>query len=195
MEGSHTTPNHRHQSTAAIVAGTTVFGTLALMSPFVFTRSPLPFMATPSRKIRKALDSLPYKKTFVDLGSGDGEAVYQATQVGYEHAIGIELNYTMWMIARIRRLFWSSDGRSRSQFVCTDMFSYNVSSADTLMIFGVQPLMKPLSHKLAKECKAGTHILCYRFQMPTQSSSGDNSLLVNAAIVYNQEEMRIYKVL
>ncbi|KAL3945876.1 MAG: hypothetical protein SGBAC_000027 [Bacillariaceae sp.] len=82
---------------AGAIFGTIVIGIFGLKAPFVFTKSRLPYMATPGTKIRKALQHLSKEKTpriFVDLGSGDGEAVYQAAKLGYT-AVGIELNFTM----------------------------------------------------------------------------------------------------
>jgi len=38
---------------------------------------------------------------FVDLGSGDGEAVLQAASLGYQ-CRGVELNFTMWAISQVR---------------------------------------------------------------------------------------------
>ena len=118
------TPNRRLWM-GALVAGTTVVGTLALTAPFVLSRSPLPYMATPGHKIKRALEFVQTTKTsqpgafaggaaaarqqhtFIDLGSGDGEGVYQAVQSGYEKAVGIELNWTLCTLSRIRRrLFW-----------------------------------------------------------------------------------------
>ena len=66
------------------------------------------------------------------------------------------------------------------------------------MIFGVKPLMEPLSRKLAKECRPGTHVLCYRFHLPLAShnqseENGKPGELLRANIVYDEEEMRIYK--
>ena len=40
---------------------------------------------------------------FVDLGSGDGEAVLQAASFGYQ-CRGVELNFTMWAVSQVRLL-------------------------------------------------------------------------------------------
>ena len=147
---------------------------------------------------------------FVDLGSGDGEAVYQALQAGYTQAIGIELNWTLYMLSQMRRwFFWTTDERRRSRFLWNDFLNYHVGLADAVMIFGVTPLMKPLSEKLARECKAGTYVLSYRFVLPTavaaatgNSGGGgggveggeDTSNLVRATLIYKEEEMQIYRI-
>ena len=81
------------------VMGATVLGLVGVQFPFLRTKQ-APFMATPHLKIRQALQfinktdassGLPPTKSkwrsrppvFVDLGSGDGQAVYEAAKLGY----------------------------------------------------------------------------------------------------------------
>lgn len=197
---------------AGLVAGSVVFGSISLMAPFVFSRSQLPFMGTPARKIKHALKhtyalhssrrracgtKTSPSLIFVDLGSGDGEAVRLAAQVGYTEAIGIELNYTLYLLSQLRRiLFWSSHERRHSKFFCRDFFQYDIKRADTVMIFGIQPLMEPLSRKLATECQPGATVLSYRFVLPVLNRlrNGEGPPLLDAEVIYEKEEMRIYEV-
>lgn len=167
-----------------LLLGSTVLGTLALTAPFVVgaIRSPLPFMATPGRKVRLALEFVQRRRakqskltsTFVDLGSGDGEAVFQAVKSGYKCAIGIELNYTLYILSQFRRfVFCSSLERNRSSFYCKNFFYIAPSflnKADTVMIFGVNSLMKSISELLAQNCQQGTYILAYRFLIPLENT-------------------------
>jgi len=206
----------RRRLLAGVAAGTTVVGTIALIGPFVsplLKKSPfLPYMATPPRKIQRALQHLNKLNkgggVFVDLGSGDGEGVHQSLRAGYRQAIGVENNFTLWAFSELRRrLFWSRDFADRSEFHLRDMFSYDISHADTVMVFGVRPLMHPISQKLARECRDGTHILSYRFALPMVSSSGKaagectssqphqraENLLLQADLVYDEDEMRIFE--
>lgn len=180
---------------AGAIFGTIVIGVFGLKAPFVFTKSRLPYMATPGPKIRKALQHLSKEKPpgiFVDLGSGDGEAVYQAAKLGYK-AVGIELNFTMWWMSSIRRrLFWTAEERSRSKLLWSDLFEYDLKDANAVMMFGVTPLMKPLSQKVASQCKSGTDILSYRFALPLAHNQETQDLM-KGAMIYDQEEMRIYR--
>jgi hypothetical protein len=246
------------------IAGTTVAGTLALTAPFVLQhfRSPLPYMATPKDKVRRALEFVAQRlaqrrgvqecqkgqsprppttgysgprdmprRHFVDMGSGDGEAVYQALHQragfqSYQHlfasATGIELNFTLWALSQIRRmLLWNRDERIRSSFLWRDLFAYSLQDADTVMIFGVKPLMISISQKLAQECRPGTFVLAYRFPVPLAERSSETDKhgiiekanagsnipttqpirseipevkLLAADLIYEEEEMRIYEV-
>jgi hypothetical protein len=218
---------------AGMIAGTTVFGIMALTAPFVFLPSKssivLPYMATPAAKLKNALTFLQQRqsaaksssgttssRSFLDLGSGDGEAVYQAVQIMqgdrspvYQKATGIELNPTLFIISSIRRLFWTADQKSRSSFECLDFWSQvahnRIAHADTILIFGVQPLMLPLSKTLASTCRPGTFILSYRFQLPIEDVLNTMDThqqpnrcpsptgLLQAEVIYDKEEMRIYQ--
>ena len=181
---------------AAAGSAFSVLAILGLTAPFVVLKTPLPYMATPGHKIRKAIEFLGVNRgTFVDLGSGDGEVVYQASQMGYQKVIGYELNWTLWGISQLRRLlFWGKEGRKHTELRLGDFFLSSLpKDTSTVMVFGVTPLMKPLSAKLARETKAGVHILSYRFPLPLKDES--DSDLLKAKLVYNEEEMRIYEVI
>lgn len=193
--------DQRHRQVAAGMAATaSVMITLGLISPFVFSRSSLPFMSTPSSKVYRALTySLRHEnlnnKVFVDLGSGDGSAVYQALNAGYEKAVGIELNFTLYVWSKCRRwFFWSQEQRRRSRFYYQDMFRFDLRGSGTIMIFGVKPLMRPLSQKMARECVPGTLILSYRFPLPTAELSSDGQLL-HAQLISKDQDLLLYKVL
>lgn len=192
--------------------GSTFAGSILLMSPFVLMqlRSELPFMSTPRYKVLKALEFISQKQTkqvtrakspvlqskrrrFYDLGSGDGEAVLAAAEAGWS-ATGIEMNPTLWLVSQIRRLWSPAEVRRRSRFVLGDMFQHGIHSADAVMIFGVKPLMPRIAKKVSTECKPGTCILSYRFQLPTKDDSGENYGKLHAERIYDEEEMRVWQM-
>jgi hypothetical protein len=217
MEEETTKKSYLHR--AGFVFTAVTFGCIGLKLPFVvtvFSRSPsLPYMATPSRKLSLALKQVKrlqgynYRTAkegaerpfvFVDLGSGDGEGVLQAARLGYK-AIGIELNFTLWAFSNIRRqLFWSASEKQRSKIILGSFFDYHLQrdfDATTVMIFGVAPLMESLSQKLKEELPVGACILSYRFGIPLacyNNGANTSSNLLEANIVYDHQEMRIYQV-
>jgi hypothetical protein len=219
-----------------VVIGFSMLGLVGLQFPFLFIKN-APYMASPSRKVRDALLHLKEEVTrsnqlkakasssssssssqpppvFVDLGSGDGHAVYEAAKLGYQ-STGIEFNWTLWAFSSLRRqLFWSKEVKKRSQFLRQDFLSYNLKSVNTIMIFGVPRTMPILGKKIQTECSLGTNILSYRFdiplaststssQIPTQTSKTKNNnnnnndkdeLRLQANCIYNREEMKIYRM-
>lgn len=228
-------PTEWRRYAALGAVGTTFAGSLLLISPFVFMqlRSELPYMSTPRRKVLKALECVlnrqggggggsnrqrlisskevtRRRRNFYDIGSGDGEAVLAAAGAGW-NATGIELNPTLWMISQLRRILFSpSHVRRRSRFILGDMFKHNIQSADAVMIFGVRPLMPRIASKIAKECKAGTCVLSYRFRIPTIQGEmvnnndedeiddrvldDNNNAMLDATMVFDDEEMRVWAI-
>ena len=191
----HEIDNRKNLKLAGFIFASAVGLSVGLTAPFVFSRSSLPYMATPKDKVKRALQHLGKGKNgngiFLDLGSGDGEAVYQAAKLGYR-ATGLELNFTLWAFSSIRRrLFWPKEIREKSNFIWGDMFKQDIQHVNTIMIFGVNPLMMPISQKLRSECSSGTHILSYRFAIPLAFDKQPD--LLKAKIIYDEQEMRIYE--
>ena len=199
-----------------------MIGTVALTSPFIIMqlRSPLPYMATPRRKVLAALAEIYKRKRqrlqegdqttafmkplrYYDLGSGDGETVLAAASTQMWKATGIELNSTLWGISMLRKMFAPSDVRQMSRFVWGDIWKQKVSDADAIMIFGVKPLMPMIAKKIAFECQPGTFVMSYRFHIPLHSAvevnspasfGQDDKGALGADLVYDHEEMRIYEL-
>ena len=121
------------------------------------------------------------KLKFVDLGSGDGSAVLTAASLGWK-ATGMELNPTLWLISKMRRLWLPKSIRKNCDFILVDMFavedeksisgsgkylvSQKLQEANCIMIFGVNSLMPRIAGLLKKECHRGSFVMSYRFRLP-----------------------------
>jgi hypothetical protein len=158
---------------------------------------------------------------FVDLGSGDGTAVLAAAATQHFRATGLELNPTLYLISELRR--WTSPApvRHNSNFKCRNFFHPQthalLNRANVVMIFGVPSIMPQLSQTLKDQARPGTYVLSYRFRLaiqnPNESSkhvtqngkadkrhtkeiiSTEHDSFLLAQMVYDEEEMRIYKLL
>lgn len=194
-------------TTVAVVFG----GTIALVAPFVFLSSTKarpfsPYIATPSRKLRRAFNfiasttSPSKRRMFLDLGSGDGESVYQAVQQQtrehqplFHTAVGVELNSTLYFLSQLRRYSsWKTDERRRSTFYCRDMWKFQdqLSDYDTIFVSQIPAVQSRLGKMIAQECNPGTFLLSYRFH----GMMDDEEL--RAKLIYDDEEhLRIYQVL
>ena len=194
-------PSSRWRWVAFGVAGGAAASFVAT-APFVVLQlwTPLPYMATPRRKLvaalgvaRAAAARAPTKRALrlVDLGSGDGEVVLTAARCGWE-ATGVELNATLWALSCARRLsLVGARGAGRARFVLGDMWRFDaVRDADAMMIFGVRPLMPLVARKLRAEARPGACVLAYRFEVPL--GTGPEEL--DAALIYDREEMRVYQM-
>lgn len=160
------------------------------------------------------------KFNFLDLGSGDGTTILAAASLGW-NATGLELNPTLWFISSLRRLvLFPRISRTNSQLLLGDMFKNEIArqrlqGADCVMIFGVQQLMPKIADLVQRECTPGCFLMSYRFRVPLladrKKSAGkkDGSVNnekddsseassfgsgINATLVYDKEEMRIYEL-
>lgn len=134
----------------------------------------------------------PKPPIFVDLGSGDGQAVYEAAKLGHT-AVGIEFNWTLWALSSLRRLlFWPLEVKRRSRFLLQDFSHYDLKDANTVMIFAVPRTMPILGRKIQSECSPGTNIMAYRFEMPLATSistgSSDSSSRSNVDVTTKQQK-------
>ena len=59
-----------------------------------------------------------------------------------------------------------------------------------VQVFGVRPLMPRVAQKLRSEAKPGALVLSYRFELPLGARDGE----LDAALIYEREEMRVYRM-
>ena len=219
QQQTHQQRTHNQQVALGVI-GCSFVGVVAFTSPFVFMqlKSALPYMATPRSKVESALQfiskrtqSTTHKQgkrlNFVDLGSGDGTTILTAASLQWR-ATGFELNPTLWIISSIRRLFSTSQIRNNSSIVLGDMFTNKIAKerlqqSNCVMIFGVRSLMPQIATLVQHHCQPGCYLLSYRFKVPLLSerkTSGvvseakDNDNLLDARIIHDEEEMRIYRL-
>ncbi len=77
------------------------------------------------------------------------------------------------------------------------------------MFVGVKPLMPKIAEKIKNECQAGTFVMSYRFLIPcsqineneceikikrTELHTEEDQGILDASLVYDQDEMRIYQL-
>ena len=123
----------------------------------------------------------------MDLGSGDGTAVFSAASLGWK-AIGMELNSTLWLISNLRRLQLPRKTRQNCNLIWGDMFATkssvknHLNEANCVMIFGVAPLMPKIATLVQDKCQSGSFVMAHdRFRVPLlkeqhPSAKGNNGI-------------------
>ena len=142
-----------------------------------------------------------------------GTTILTAASLGWR-STGFELNPTLFFISSLRRFFSSKSIKNNSQLVLGDMFVNRISKdrlqqANCVMIFGVKPLMPQIAELVQRECQPGCFLMSYRFRVPlmnekknaTKTTNSDkdsnvqsNESLLDADLIYDEEEMRIYEL-
>lgn len=114
------------------------------------------YAPTTSKRAKIMLDfaSITSKDKVYELGSGLGGLTFKAG-VNAKKAIGIEYDYLRYLISKIRLLF---SGAKNVEFIRDDIFSYDFSDADVVLLFLKQKTNQLLKGKLS-ELKKGTRIV------------------------------------
>lgn len=176
-----------------IVAGATglvVVSTLPFLIVPMLRKNALPYMNTPTSKIKKLFRSTlprhirppaaaaallspsppappPPPLRFTDLGHGMGEASIEAALQGYM-ATGIELNPTLFMLSIFNAwrhlIFVPLD--PRLNLLMGNLWKLKLHEQDVIMLFGVQSFMERLQAKVKAEAKDDALVVLYRFQLP-----------------------------
>lgn len=137
-----------------------------LVTFFIAGRSLAPWVPMYRKDLPRILKAacLQEGEKFVEIGSGDGRvAHYMATQCPGNTVLGIEKYYPIYLVSRLRLLFFP---RSNLQLVCGDALSMNFSDVDVVYTYALKDsLNEKLVPKLLRELKPGARIVSYIFQI------------------------------
>lgn len=151
------------------ITGTAAVGIVLVTTPFVtpaLRKICLPYVPATERQIANILRMGASKhkgSTLVDLGSGDGRVVIAAARRGYQ-AHGYELNH--WLVWYSRLQARLQGLHHKATFSRADLWKVNLSTPDTIIIFGVSEMMPKLQDKFQEEMKDDAQILACRFPLP-----------------------------
>jgi SAM-dependent methyltransferase len=179
---------HLLGSALTLVTGAALAGAVVLVVPFFVvpwlprrTYGALPWLPTSARRVHALLDRVPAgvrsppgrRAAFIDLGSGDGEAVLVAARRGMA-AVGVELNPSLVAISRLRAWGEGLEPSSRprdgdhggsASFSLGNLLDAPVGGYDVVFVFGVVPLMPRISAKLAAEAHPACWVAAYKFPL------------------------------
>lgn len=102
-------------------------------------------------------------QVFLDMGCGTaGLLIYLAKHNPQGRFIGVEIAWHLYIIARIRA--WAS-GLGNLSIVWHDIFTFDISSADVLFVYGYpRSIKRRLTEKLIREAKVGARLFSYVFK-------------------------------
>ncbi|XP_003737443.3 protein N-lysine methyltransferase FAM173B [Galendromus occidentalis] len=160
---------------AAATTGGLAVGLMAICGPFVlpgFRRICLPYVPATDNQVSNVLRILKGRscKSIVDLGSGDGRIVYALAEnrktLGGTEFVGVELN--TWLVLYSKLVALRRFGREANvRFLRKDIWKYDLGNHDTVVVFGVECMMKELQLKSEKELKKGSTVVACRFPFET----------------------------
>jgi len=122
-----------------------------------------PFVPTPQGVVDKMIDLAKLKKgmTVVDPGCGDGRILITASKRYDIKAIGYELFFVAYLLAKLRNLV--SHGQARILF--QDSRKVNLENTDVIMCYLLPEPLKKLAPKWETELRKGSKVISYAFEI------------------------------
>ena len=101
-------------------------------------------------------------KKLVDLGSGDGRIIINASKYGV-NAYGFEINPLLYFISKVKLRI---NKTNHSNIYCKSYWGENLSSYDYITLYGTFHIMGKLEKKLLRELKPGAKVVSNHFRFP-----------------------------
>jgi hypothetical protein len=146
-----------------------------IVRTFVFAHSlfrDVPYVPTGRSVARQALQMLGLEKRdrFVDIGSGDGYTVFQASEMleGVGEFTGVEISKYLVLSSNFHRLFHKH--KESIRFIRGNMFDQDYSGYNKIFLFLTTDLLKRMTPKLEKELPKGSKIVSILFKFPEEFS-------------------------
>ncbi|XP_074041749.1 ATP synthase subunit C lysine N-methyltransferase [Leptinotarsa decemlineata] len=149
------------------ITGGIAFGVTVICIPFItpaLRKVCLPYVPATNNQIKNILLALEGRSgTLLDLGSGDGRVVLETAKNKFV-SHGVELN--RWLVYYSKLSALKNGLASCTKFYQRDLWKYNISAYDNIVIFGVEQMMNDLEKKFQSECKENCYIIACRFPLP-----------------------------
>ncbi|KAL5110498.1 hypothetical protein TcWFU_006155 [Taenia crassiceps] len=164
----------------ACAVGSVAASVVYILVPFVspaFRRICLPYVPATSKQLTLVAQLLRFAEAhmhrrigkLLDVGSGDGRVVLSLLAdkrlTSLTTAAGVELNRPLVWWSCLAA--WRQDHSDRASFHCHDLWTFDVSPFQSVVVFGVDTMMKPLEEKLLNELSGEPVIVACRFPLPS----------------------------
>ena len=151
---------------AILIYGLLTLATLALISIVWTGPRGAPWLPSSRANVRRMLVMADLKpdEVLYDLGSGDGRVLLMAARDVGARAVGIEIDPVRCLWTRIRIAVLGL--QDRVQVVRGDLFDQDMSQADVVVVYLLQPTNIKLMRKLWRELRPGTRVVSNTFIFP-----------------------------
>ncbi len=138
-----------------------IFSTLVEVHTFLKTK--VPYVPTSRRELKSILAQCAIcpKDNFVDLGSGDGRAVFLAAKIG-ALASGFELDLWNHFLAKTKKVLM----RSHTNFFRKDFLKENLGKFTVIYAYLMPETVAVLEKKFIAECNPETMAILRQFPFP-----------------------------
>ena len=135
---------------------------LATVSVHPITQGAM-FVPTANIRVRTFLDAVPMSADdlLVDIGCGDGRVLRAARRRYGVRALGFEVNFLAYLIARVRSL-----GIEGIRVRWGNFWKIDLGDANVVFCYLFPDVMERLAKKLEKELHPGTRVVSCNFPVP-----------------------------
>lgn len=128
-----------------------------------------PWIPAPVKTVLQMLSMAKTKpgELVYDLGCGDGRTIIAAVTRFDARAVGIEISPLRY--AWVRLLVHLKGIADRSEIIYGDFFKEDLSQADVVTCYLLQPTNEKLESKLMDELKPGARVVSYTFTFPNMN--------------------------
>ncbi|XP_038676336.1 adenine nucleotide translocase lysine N-methyltransferase [Scyliorhinus canicula] len=134
-----------------------------------FRRVPLrlqvPYIPASRKQVQNVMTLLEGRSgKVVDLGSGDGRIVLEASKRGFRPAIGYELN--PWLVRLSKFYAWRAGCQDQVSYMKQDLWKVDLSDCSNVTVFLAPSVLSLLEVKLLSELPEDAWIVAGRFPFP-----------------------------
>ena len=124
-----------------------------------------PWIPSSLGTVRKLLEIADVKPgdLVLDLGAGDGRVVIFAAKAFGARGIGIEIDPLRCLVANTAIALLGL--RKKARVFHGNMFSFDVSAADVVVLYLLQGTNQKIKEKLARELRPGARVVSHTFSM------------------------------
>jgi SAM-dependent methyltransferase len=122
------------------------------------------FVHTPKIRIEFLLKNIDIKKgqLVVDLGCGDGRLICNIAKKKEVYAIGYEINFFPYILAKIRSFYY----RKQVKIIWGDFFKQSLKNVDVILCYLFPDILKDVSIYLKNNFKEGALFVSFNFPLP-----------------------------
>ena len=135
---------------------------------FVYSRTRVPIIITPKEYYQELFKNFTFFKnaSIYELGCGKGDFLFEVEKFSPRKVAGVELSLFHILYGKIKAKF----KHSKIKFYYQNFFKTDISDANIIYLFLVEPIVIKIWDKIKKEAKPGTIVIVLSDKIPNEKN-------------------------